>query len=47
MALEQGKHTFIEKPVGVSIDELEKLKKLPRFQGHSAYPGIILFMNRG
>jgi predicted dehydrogenase len=39
MALEQGKHTFIEKPVGVSIDELEKIKKAVQISGAQCMPG--------
>ena len=39
MALEQGKHTFIEKPVGVSIDELEKIKKAAQISGAQCMPG--------
>lgn len=39
MALERGKHTFIEKPVGVSIDELERIKKAAESSAAICMPG--------
>jgi predicted dehydrogenase len=39
MALEAGKHVLIEKPVGVTIEEIESMKQLAQSKGLVCIPG--------
>ena len=39
LALEAGKHVLVEKPVGVTIDEIEGMKKLAQEKGLICMPG--------